>query len=366
MNNPYTTLRIDKTASNEEIKRAYRKIAVKCHPDKDPSKEAEKRFREASEAYEILKDPKKRSNFDNYGSADGNSFFRGAGPTSNRTRSYSFDDFNIDFEDIFGNGGPDPVGWNEFVNKVRKNGWREARRNGETLQVRISLTLEEVATGTSKTVKYKRKIVCPDCSGVGSINGDNKVCGNCGGSGFYFGVYCKKCGGSGKLTKTTCGKCHGQRLAVTTEELSFDVPKGVTKDNKLTVKGKGNESPDGGAFGDFIVNVDVLNHSVYTRMGDNLATHLDIDNIDAVLGTHKTIQSIYGSKLKVKIPPNTQVGYKLRVPGQGLPNRYSGVNGDLMINIRISMPKEISEEEKELYEKLKEIRDNNRGDSHDQ
>jgi len=358
MMNPYTTLGIDRTASEDEIKKAYRKIAIKCHPDKNPSKEAEDKFRKATEAYDILKDPVKRKNYDTYGSTEG-SFFGFGGGFSKSSRDYS----NFNFEDLFtstfGNSN-DPFGFN--INDILKNQQRSQyqyrKKEGSTLQARISLTLEEVATGCRKNIKYKKKITCIECGGTGAKKGYSKFCSSCGGSGQLFGTTCIHCGGRGKIIDSPCDTCYGEGLFTITEEINFDVPPGVSEDNNLTLKGMGNESPDGGTPGDFVVYVSVQKHEKFTRIKDDVSITLSLDHIDAVLGTMKIVETIHKTKIKLKIPPGTQPNYKMRVPGQGLPNRYSKINGDMLILVDIKIPKSIGEEEKKLYQKLKELRDN--------
>jgi molecular chaperone DnaJ len=368
MKDYYSILGVDRKASDEEIKRAYRKLAVKYHPDKNTSKEAENTFREASEAYEVLKDSSKRSNYDLYGSPDTrtkksysgfdyspfskNPFYKSTGGwhTSGEWG------FEFDYENIF----------DTFNRQEASRG--PSKKNGANLQARIAITLEEVATGTRKTIKYKRLKKCPDCAGTGSKNKIKKACIACKGSGRSLGglAPCAQCRGKKEVPEVFCHSCNSEGFVNIQDQVTFEIPKGVNDDNNVTITGMGHEGEDGASDGDFIVFISIQKHSRFTRIGDNLGITVSIDYLDALLGTTIPIETIYGSKLNVKIPPGAQPGSKLRISGVGLPNRSSGVNGDLFVVIQIAINKyDLSEEEKELYQKIRDIRDRKAGSKDD-
>jgi molecular chaperone DnaJ len=348
--NPYTVLGVTKDASEEDIKKAYRKIAIKNHPDKNPNnKGAEERFREASEAYSILKDPKKRKNYDSFGDPDVKSW--GGSPFGSRGFDRGFGGgFDINFEDIF----------TQFNMGFGAQGRQKASDvvNGETLQARVSVTLEEVANGATKNIKYRRNIKCPDCGSTGSKNRKRKTCNSCMGSGRSVGgAACARCKGMGTIPEVVCYTCHGNGYITDTETIEVGIPKGVLQDNSLTLHNKGNEGLRGGNSGKFVVSVEVAKHPDFTRVKDDLAKTVFVDYFTAVLGGKIIVRTIYGTNIRLSIPPGTGIGTKLRVPGQGLPNINSGLNGDMMVLVNIDVPdrSRLSAEELDLYEKLKEL-----------
>jgi len=359
MKDYYKVLGIEKSASEEEIKKAYRKIAVRCHPDKNPSKEAETRFREATEAYEVLKDFSKRKNYDAYGSADGPSFRGGPFNSSSRYHNADFGNIHFDFEDMFSTAGFN-------LNDILRKKAYAVKKDGASLQARIAISLEDVATGSQKTIKYRRTVKCSDCNGTGSKNKSTKTCDSCRGSGRSSGFgACAQCKGSGKIPEVHCYTCHAQGFVSSEDQIKIDIPKGVSDGDNLIAKGKGNESTEGGNNGDFIVLVSIAKHPVFTRIGDNLGVTAKIDHLQAILGDDFIVKTIYDTKVKIRIPPGTQPGDKLRVPGQGLPSRYSGLSGDMLVVLQVCVPKSITEEEKELYLKIKEMKDTSTGDNNE-
>jgi len=358
----YEVLEVPKTASAEEIKKAYRKKAIQYHPDKNPGdKEAEEKFKEAAEAYEVLSDPQKRQRYDQYGHAGMNGMggFSGGG--------MSMEDIFTHFGDIFSGAGFD---LGDFFGGGSGRGSRGPRvRRGSDLRGRVSLTLEEIATGCEKKIKVRRLVECKDCHGTGSADGTTETCPTCKGSGRVtraqrgiFGMMqmqteCETCGGEGRIIKNKCPKCGGQGVVRDEDIITVTIPAGVAGGMQLTVPGKGNAAPHGGMPGDLLVLIEEEEHKDFIRQESDLIYNLLLDMPTAVLGGQVQIPTLTGD-VKITITPGTQPGKVLRMRGKGLPRidqygRNYGT-GDLLINVGVYIPEKLSNDERKLIEKLQD------------
>ena len=361
----YEILGVQKNANEDEIKKAYRKLAVKYHPDKNPGdSSAEEKFREATEAYEILKDPKKRAQYDQFGHAafqNGSQGFSGGFSgfggfdLSDALRAF-MNDFGGDsiFSDLFGMGG-----------RGRRGGGHAGSR-GSDLQIRLPLTLEEIASGVKKTLKVRRKDRCSTCDGSGSKSGKRNVCQKCNGSGrirqvasSFFGQviqesYCPVCQGEGYVMADPCQVCGGSGLEQTETTVAVDIPAGVSEGNYLSVPEKGDAGRNGGPAGDLIVVIQEKKHEFFQRHGIDLACEVNITFSEAALGTNKTVRTIDG-KVNLKIPSGTQSEKIFRLKGKGLPSLHGRETGDQLVRVHVKTPEKLGKAAKELFEKLAEI-----------
>ena len=344
----YEILGISKSASQAEIKKAYRKMAIKHHPDKNPdNKDAEEKFKLAAEAYEVLSDENKKARYDQYGHAafeGGHGGFGGGG--------MNMDDIFSQFGDIF--GGAFGGGFGGFGG----GGHRQARVKGSNLRIRVKLTLEEIAKGVEKKVKVRRKV---QADGV-----TYKTCSTCNGSGQQMRVTNTILGRM--QTATTCSTCHGagemldkkpngadaQGMVVKEETVSINIPEGVTEGVQLKVGGKGNEAPGKNSIpGDLLVLIEEIPHETLKREGSNIHYDLYINFSEAVLGTSKEIETVTG-KVKIKIDTGTQSGKILRLKGKGLPSIERYGHGDFLIHINVWTPQELSKEQRKFFEEMQE------------
>ena len=353
----YEVLGVSKNADATEIKKAYRKLALKYHPDKNPGdKEAEEKFKEAAEAYDVLSNDDKRRRYDQFGHAGmgGAGGFGGGG--------MSMDDIFSHFGDIFSGMG----GFGGFSGFG--GGGRSARRvnRGTNLRVKVKLNLQEVATGVEKKIKVKKYVACQHCSGTGAKDGKYfTTCSTCNGSGQVTRVQntilgamqttstCPTCEGEGKIINEKCTYCNGEGVLLSEEVITINIPAGVAEGMQLSLGGKGNAARRGGVNGDLIVLVEEDEHPDLVRDGNDLLYNVFIGYPEAVLGETVEIPTIEG-KVKVKIEAGTQPGKILRLRGKGLPDVNGYGKGDLLAKVNVWIPKNLSKDEKKLVEKMKE------------
>ncbi len=358
----YEVLGVDKTASKDTIKKAYRKIAMKYHPDKNPGDTgAEAKFKEAAEAYAVLNDEEKRARYDQFGHAGmegGNPFGGGFGQggidfdLSDALRVFMEGFGGMGgFGDIFGGGG-------------RRGGRRTAR--GSDLKIKLKLSLEEIAIGVTKKLKVQRYETCDACQGSGAEAGTGKqTCSVCKGAGevqqvsrSMFGQFvnvqvCANCGGSGQVIEHPCRTCHGDGRVRKQAIVSAKIPAGVTTGNYLSLRGEGNAAPRGGQSGDLIVLVEEQEHELFLRDGDDALLEVEISVPQAVKGTELKIPTLTG-KVNLTIPSGIQSGKILRLRGKGIPHLNSNVTGDQLVKIQVRTPSKLDRFERELYAKLEE------------
>ncbi len=355
----YEILGVSKSASADEIKKAYRKVAMQYHPDRNPGdKAAEEKFKEAAEAYEILSDADKRAQYDRYGHAGvGNNGRGGFGGGGGMNMEDIFSQFGDVFgEDFFGNifGG----------GQRGRSGQRSRGTRGSNLRVKLKLTYEEIAKGVTKNIKVKKYVSCNTCGGSGAKDkGSVQTCGTCGGSGqvrkvtnTFLGqmqtvTTCPTCNDEGSTVTAKCGSCKGEGRVYGEETVSIDIPAGVQEGMQMNVSGRGNAGERGGSPGDLIVLIEEEAHKELHRDGLNVAYDLHITFSDAVFGTQVEVPTIDG-KAKIKIPAGTQSGKILRLKGKGFPAVNSYQKGDQLIHVNIWTPQHVSSEEKAMLEKL--------------
>lgn len=354
----YEILGVSKTASAEEIKKAYRKVAMQFHPDRNPGdKAAEEKFKEAAEAYEVLSDADKKAQYDRYGHAGVSGQGRGFGGGG-----MNMEDIFSQFGDIFG----DDLFGSFFGGGQRggRGGQRSRGVRGNNLRVKLKLNYEEIAKGVTKNIKVKKHVPCTTCDGSGAKDkGSMQSCGTCGGSGQVRRVQntflgqmqtvttCPNCHGEGSTITAKCGGCKGEGRVFGEETVSIDIPAGVQEGMQLNVSGKGNAGERGGMPGDLIILIEEEPHKELHREGLNVAYELHLSFQDVVFGTQVEVPTIDG-KAKIKIPAGTQSGKILRLKGKGFPSVNSYEKGDQLIQIAVWTPQELSTEEKSLLEKL--------------
>lgn len=359
----YDILGVTKSASADEIKKAYRKLAIKYHPDKNPDdKSAEDKFKEAAEAYEILSNAEKKQRYDQYGhagvgGAGGGSGYGGGG--------MNMEDIFSQFGDIFGGGGGSPFDSFFGGGQSRGGGGRRVAK-GSNLRIKVKLTLEEIANGAEKKIKVNKQISCKTCDGSGANDkGSVSTCKTCGGSGAVRRVTntilgqmqttatCPTCHGSGQQITAKCGACHGEGTVRGEETITINIPAGVSEGMQLSMAGKGNAAPNGGVPGDLIILIEELPHDTLKREGNNIVYDLHVSIVDAALGYSAEVPTIDG-KAKIKIEAGTQSGKLLRLKGKGIPEVNSYHRGDQIIHVNIWTPKALSTEERAILEKLRE------------
>ena len=353
-------LEVPKTATAEEIKKAYRKQAIKYHPDKNPGdKVAEEKFKEAAEAYEVLSDPQKRQRYDQYGHAGmgGASGFSGGG--------MSMDDIFAHFGDIFGGGSFGSFFGGGFGGS-RRGGPQTRVNKGSNLRVKVKLTLAEVANGVTKKIKVNKYVACDKCGGTGAFDSNSySNCSTCHGSGVVTRItntilgqmqqssVCPNCGGDGRIITRKCTNCGGEGIVQKEDIVTLNIPAGVADGMQLSVSGKGNAARHGGINGDLLVVIQEEEHPELIRDGNDLIYSLFLSMPDAILGTTAEIPTVDG-KVKIKIDPGTQSGKILRLRGKGIPELNGYGRGDLLVNIQVWTPQSVTRDEAKIIEKLKE------------
>ena len=352
----YEVLGVPKNANADEIKKAYRKAAIKYHPDKNPGdKEAEDKFKEAAEAYDVLSNDEKRARYDQFGHAGMSGAGGAGGYGGGFGGGFSMDDIFSQFGDIFGGHFGGGFGGSR--------GGRSVNR-GSDIRVRIKLTLAEIAEGTVKKIKVNKDVVCEQCGGSGAKDASSHTtCPQCNGSGYvvtvqntFFGRMqsqspCPNCHGEGKIITAKCPKCGGEGCVRDSEVIEIKVPAGVGEGMALTVSGKGNAARRGGINGDLIVVIEEERDQELVRDGNNLIHNLNITVITAILGGEVEVPTIEG-KAKIKIAPGTHSGKVLRLRGKGLPDVNGYGKGDILVVVDITIPTSLTSEEKELVKKL--------------
>ena len=359
----YEVLGVDKSASADEIKKAYRKKAIQYHPDKNPGdKEAEEKFKEAAVAYEVLSNPDKRARYDQFGH-EGMSGAGGFGGGFGGGQGMSMDDIFSMFGDIFGGHG----GFGGFSG-FGGGGSSQAQRKfrGSDLRVKVKLSLKDIANGTTKKFKLKKYVPCSHCHGTGAEgNSGTETCPTCKGSGHIlrtqqsiFGMMqtqtvCPQCNGEGKIIKNKCKECGGEGIVYGEEVVEVKIPAGVAEGMQLSMSGKGNAGRHNGIPGDLLIQIEEEPHPELIRDENDLVYNLLLSIPMAALGSTVEIPTIDG-KAKVKIEPGTQPGKVLRLRGKGLPNVNGYGNGDLLVNVSVYIPETLSKDEKNALEKMQD------------
>ena len=356
----YEVLGVAKGADAKEIKKAYRKVAMKFHPDKNPGdKAAEDKFKEAAEAYEILSDEQKRARYDRYGhrGVDPQAGFGGGG--------MNMEDIFANFSDIFGDSGSP---FESFFGGSARQGRRAAGQKGTNMRIKVKLSLEEIAEGVTKKIKVKKQSTCDTCSGSGAK--DSKAvstCGTCGGSGYVRQVkstflgqmqttaVCPTCNGSGSQITSKCTSCKGEGRQMKDETIEIEIPAGMEEGMQLSKRGYGNAGRNGGPSGDLLVAVEEKSHEHFTRDGMNVMYDLFLNFADAALGTSVEVPTLK-KPVKITIPAGTPAGKIFRLRGKGIPSvqGYSG-KGDQLINVNVWTPKNLKKDEKALLEKMRDM-----------
>lgn len=360
----YEVLGVSKSADQDTIKKAYRKLAIQYHPDKNPGDQAaEEKFKEAAEAYEVLRDADKRARYDRYGHAgvDNNGGFGGSG-------GMTMEDIFQQFSDIFGDSGS-PFGtfFDMGETRTRSGGTRARGQRGTNLRIKVSLSLEEIANGVTKKIKVKKQVTCDTCDGTGAKDKNSvSTCSTCRGAGYvrqvkntFLGqmqttVTCPTCGGAGTTVTANCPKCKGDGVVYGEETLDIEIPAGVEEGMQLSLRGKGNAGLKGGPPGDLLITIEEKPHEFLQRDGMNLIHELYLNFADAALGTSVEVPTIDG-RVKIKVPAGTQSGKIFRLKDKGLPSVQTYGRGDQLIHVNVWTPKKFNEEERALLEKLRNM-----------
>lgn len=353
----YDVLGVSKNSDADEIKKAYRKAAIKYHPDKNPNdKVAEENFKEAAEAYEVLSNAEKRQKYDQFGHRASAAGGGGGGQNMN------MEDIFSQFGDIFGGGG----GFDGFFGGQQSRGGGRRVARGSNLRIKVKLSLLEIATGVEKKIKVNKQVSCSTCSGSGAKDRNSmSTCATCGGAGSVRRVSntilgqmqttatCPTCHGEGQTIASKCSVCHGDGVVLGEELITVNIPAGVGEGMQLSMSGKGNAAPRGGVPGDLLILIEEIEHPDLKREGNNVIFDLYISFVDATLGTSVEVPTIDG-KAKIKIDAGTQGGRVLRLKGKGLPEINAYGKGDQLVHVNIWTPKILSREERIMLEKLQE------------
>lgn len=366
----YEVLGVNKNASEDEIKKAYRKLAIKYHPDRNPgNKEAEEKFKEAAEAYDVLHDPQKRQQYDQFGfNAPGGGGFEGFSG-----ERFSMDDIFSMFGDVFGGHG----GFSGFSGFGGNNSSEHPQYRGADLRLKVKLTLQEISTGVIKKFKVRKDVTCSHCHGSGAENGSGvTTCPTCHGQGVVVKTVrtmlgmmrtqteCPTCHGAGTVIKDKCQQCHGTGVVKGEEIVEINIPAGVAEGMVVNVPGKGNAGQNNGAAGNIQVYIEEEPNNTFIRDGQDIIYNLLLDFPTAALGSEVEIPTLEGTRVRIKIDAGTQPGKTLRLRGKGLPavQGYGSGRGDLLVNISVYVPKTLTRDEKEILQRFK-LSDNFKGDT---
>lgn len=366
----YETLGVAKDAGVDDIKSSYRKLARQYHPDvtKEDPKHAEERFKEISEAYEVLADPDKRKLYDRYGHAGVSGQFSQEG-------NFSWQDFSHgqDLNDIFGDMSGSPFG--NIFEAFFGGGQQRGPRQGQHLRMDIEIDLEEAAKGVKREITVPTSVKCDQCNGTGSKDGKNPTCPTCGGKGqvqrvirqgssqFMTVGNCPKCGGKGKLIEHPCPRCDGEGYIRKPQKIEFEIPKGVDTGMKLRVSAAGERSPNGGQPGDLFIVIHVAEHHLFKREGADLLIEQEISFPEAAIGAEIEVPTLFGPA-KLTIPPGTQPGTDFKLRGAGLDRIDSRGKGDQFVRVLLKVPKKLSSEQKELLMRFSELDGQKKGFFH--
>lgn len=364
----YEVLGVEKNATADQIKKAYRKLAIKYHPDKNPGdKEAEEKFKEAAEAYEVLSNDEKRAKYDQFGHSMGPQGFPGGGGSYYSTGGMSMEDIFSQFGDIFGGHFDFGSGFGGASGGRSSSRRRQKpQRRGSDLRIKVKLTLEEISKGVSKTLRIPTFVKCEHCNGTGAKDGTAfNTCPTCHGTGTvsqvvqgFFGPQeaisvCPQCEGEGKVISEMCHYCNGEGIQKKDELVSFDIPAGVQDGMVLTVKGKGNAPRRGGQNGDLLVVVEEVKHPELIRDGNDVIYNLMLDVPTAALGGSVEVPTITG-RARLNIAAGTQPGKVLRLRGKGLPSTDGYGTGDELINVMVYIPESLNDKERQAFESIKD------------
>lgn len=355
----YEVLGVSKGTDKNDIKKAYRQLAIKYHPDKNPDdKAAEEKFKEAAEAYEVLSDPDKKARYDRFGHAgvdpSAGGFHGGGG--------MNMEDIFRQFGDIFGDSGSPFDSFFGGGGRTRSSG---GGQKGSNIRIKLKLSLEEIEKGVTKKIKVKKRIKCDTCSGSGAKDSNSvKTCGTCHGSGYVRQVKntflgqmqttgpCPTCHGKGKQITANCTSCRGEGNVMGEETIAIDIPAGMEDGMQLSMRGKGNAGSNNGTNGDLLISIEEKNHEFFTRDGQNIIYDLFVNFADVVLGNNIKVPTLNGT-VKIKIPAGTQSGKIFRLKGKGLPAVNSYGKGDQLIHINVWTPKDLSPEDSKMMEQMR-------------
>ncbi len=351
----YEVLGVPKNADDDTLKKAYRKLAMQFHPDRNPGdKAAEDKFKEAAEAYEILTDKDKRARYDRMGHAGVDGNYGGGGSAGGFNAEDIFSHFGDIFGDAFGGGGGQ-----------RGGGQRQSGQRGSDLRIKVKMTLEEIQKGANKKIKVRKQVACNTCAGSGAKDRNSTgTCGTCRGSGYvrqerqtFLGrvqttVGCPTCNGSGQQITATCASCKGDGFQMGDDTIEIQIPAGVGEGIELTVSGKGNAGKRGAPAGNLRVYIEEEKHQYFEREGNNVVFELYVNFADLALGTAIEIPTLDG-KVRLKIPPGTEAGKIFRLPNKGIPALQSYEVGDQLVHVNVFTPKSLNDEDRRIMEKLK-------------
>ncbi len=350
-------LGVDKNVTPDELKKAYRKLALKYHPDRNPGdKEAEEKFKEAAEAYDVLSNPDKKARYDQFGHAG----LDGAGGNGGQGMSMDdiFSSFGSIFGDLFGGGGFSFGGFGDA-----RGGAGRATSRGSNLRIKVKLTLEEIDKGVEKKIKVNKYVACKSCGGTGARNNSFETCSHCHGTGVVtevrrslFGQMqtqsaCPYCGGQGRIIKDKCHECHGDGIVKAEDIITINIPAGVSDGMQLSMRGQGNAAPHGGVPGDLIIQVEEIPNDTFERQDNNLFYNAFITFSEAAIGGAIEIPTLNG-KVRVKIEQGTPSGKVIRLKGKGLPDLNGYSRGDMLVSINVWVPKSLTKEEKSMLDEL--------------